>query len=188
MRETWRLVCQKLYGRAVKLIFTGGHISLTVAFKGPKVILGLYKCNYCLARGKELYIWPFEGNHKADMAPPHENEFDTPAIWESFWFSFDKANYYLSLRTCDSRCDIELGKGQQSPFHKNFVLLMVALIMSAINPYIEIIASVPWLRECFAKQNPQTACSKVLRDTWQSADSPCSYWTASSILLPTATP
>ena len=79
--------------------------------------------------GKELYIWPFEGNHKADMAPPHENEFDTPAIWESFWFSFDKANYYLSLRTCDSRCDIELGKGQQSPFHKNFVLLMVALII-----------------------------------------------------------
>ena len=32
--------------RRVKLIFTGGHISLTVAFKGPNVILGLYKCNY----------------------------------------------------------------------------------------------------------------------------------------------
>ena len=29
----------------VKLIFTWGHISLVVAFKGPKVILGLYKCN-----------------------------------------------------------------------------------------------------------------------------------------------
>ena len=26
----------------------GGHISLVVAFKGPSVILGLYKCNYSL--------------------------------------------------------------------------------------------------------------------------------------------
>ena len=34
--------------------FTGGHISLEVAFKGPNVILGLYKCNYALTRGKEL--------------------------------------------------------------------------------------------------------------------------------------
>ena len=32
--------------KGVKLIFTGGHISLVVAFKGPNVILGLYKCNY----------------------------------------------------------------------------------------------------------------------------------------------
>ena len=40
--------------RGVTLIFTGGHISLTVAFKGPNVILGLYKCNYSLTRGKEL--------------------------------------------------------------------------------------------------------------------------------------
>ena len=40
--------------RGVKLIFTGGHISLVVAFKGPNVILGLYKCNYSLTRGKEL--------------------------------------------------------------------------------------------------------------------------------------
>ena len=31
------------YSRYVKLIFTGSHINLTVAFKGPKVILGLYK-------------------------------------------------------------------------------------------------------------------------------------------------
>ena len=38
----------------VKIIFTGGHISLEVAFKGPNVILGLYKCNYSLTRGKEL--------------------------------------------------------------------------------------------------------------------------------------
>ena len=37
-----------IYSRVVKLIFTGGHISLTVAFKGPNVILGLYKCNYSL--------------------------------------------------------------------------------------------------------------------------------------------
>ena len=36
------------YGRGVKLIFTGGHISLMVAFKGLNVILGLYKCNYSL--------------------------------------------------------------------------------------------------------------------------------------------
>ena len=42
------------YIRGVKLIFTRGHISLTVAFKGPNVSLGLYKCNYSLTRGKEL--------------------------------------------------------------------------------------------------------------------------------------
>ena len=30
----------------VKHIFTRGHISLLGAFKGPNVILGLYKCNY----------------------------------------------------------------------------------------------------------------------------------------------
>ena len=46
--ESW------VYGRVVKLIFTGGHISLMVAFKGPNVILGLYKCNFFLTRGKEL--------------------------------------------------------------------------------------------------------------------------------------
>ena len=43
-----------LYIRGVKLIFTGGHIHLMVAFKEPNVILGLYKCNYSLTRGKEL--------------------------------------------------------------------------------------------------------------------------------------
>ena len=32
--------------RGVKLIFTGSHISLVVAFKGRNIILGLYKCNY----------------------------------------------------------------------------------------------------------------------------------------------
>ena len=38
----------------VSLIFTGGHISFTVAFTGPNVILGLYTCNYSLTRGREL--------------------------------------------------------------------------------------------------------------------------------------
>ena len=42
------------FSRGVNLIFTGGHSSLAVAFKGPSVILGLYKCNYSLTRGKEL--------------------------------------------------------------------------------------------------------------------------------------
>ena len=49
-----------------------------VAFKGPNVILGLYKCNCSLTRDKELYIQPFEGHDEADVAPG-ENEFDTPA-------------------------------------------------------------------------------------------------------------
>ena len=40
--------------RGVKLIFTGGHISLLVAFKGPNVILGLHKCNYSLTVKREL--------------------------------------------------------------------------------------------------------------------------------------
>ena len=42
------------YARGVKLIFTRGHISLVVAFKGPNIMLGLYKYNYSLTRGKEL--------------------------------------------------------------------------------------------------------------------------------------
>ena len=40
--------------RGVKLIFTGGHISLEVAFKGLNVILGLYKCNYSLTVKREI--------------------------------------------------------------------------------------------------------------------------------------
>ena len=40
--------------RGVRLIFTRGHISLVVAFKGQNVTLGLYKCNYSLTRGKEF--------------------------------------------------------------------------------------------------------------------------------------
>ena len=57
------------YTRDVKLIFPRGHISFVVTFKGPNVILGLYKCNYSLTRGKELYIQPSEGNSEADVAP-----------------------------------------------------------------------------------------------------------------------
>ena len=40
--------------KSVKLIFTGGHISLAVAFEGPNVILGLYKYNYSLTVKQEL--------------------------------------------------------------------------------------------------------------------------------------
>ena len=43
-----------MYSRGVKLIFTGGHLSLEVAFKGPNVILGLYKCSYSLTVKQEL--------------------------------------------------------------------------------------------------------------------------------------
>ena len=42
------------YSRGAKPIFTRGHVSLVVAFKGLNVILGPYKCNYFLTRGKEL--------------------------------------------------------------------------------------------------------------------------------------
>ena len=38
----------------VKLIFTGGHVSLAVASKGPNIILGLCTCNYSLTKGKKL--------------------------------------------------------------------------------------------------------------------------------------
>ena len=53
-----------IYARGVKLIFNGGHISLAIAFKGPNVILGLYKCNYSLTRGKELALPP--GRNKVE--------------------------------------------------------------------------------------------------------------------------
>ena len=45
-----------IYRRGVKLIFTRGHISLEVAFKGPNVILGLCKCNYSLTVKGELCV------------------------------------------------------------------------------------------------------------------------------------
>ena len=53
MTEAKRVVLTVL-GQSVKLIFTRGHISLEVAFKGPNVILGLYKCNYSLTVKQEL--------------------------------------------------------------------------------------------------------------------------------------
>ena len=40
--------------KGVKLILTGGHISLRVAFKGSNVILGLCTYNCSLTRGTEL--------------------------------------------------------------------------------------------------------------------------------------
>ena len=43
-----------LSNRGVKLIFTGGHISLAVAFKWPNVTLGVDKCNYSLTVKREL--------------------------------------------------------------------------------------------------------------------------------------
>ena len=43
-----------LQGRSVTFIFTRDHISLAVAFKGPNVILGLYKCNYSVTVKQEL--------------------------------------------------------------------------------------------------------------------------------------
>ena len=43
-----------LWGRGVKLIFSGGYIGLAVAFHGLNVILGLYKCNYSLTVKQEL--------------------------------------------------------------------------------------------------------------------------------------
>ena len=52
--EVQKLALQGHMTRGVKLIFTRGHISLTVAFKGPNVILGLYKCNYSLTVKQEL--------------------------------------------------------------------------------------------------------------------------------------
>ena len=44
----------KVENRGVTFMFTGGHLSLTVAFKGPNVILGLCKCNYSLTVKQEL--------------------------------------------------------------------------------------------------------------------------------------
>ena len=45
---------QKYLDQGVKLIFTWGYISFTVAFKELNVILGLNKCSYSSTRGKEL--------------------------------------------------------------------------------------------------------------------------------------
>ena len=44
--------------RDVRPIFTRGHISLAVAFKGLIVILGLYECNCSLTVKQELALPP----------------------------------------------------------------------------------------------------------------------------------
>lgn len=44
----------RLLKQGVKLIFIRDHIDLVDAFKGLNIILGLYKYNYCLTRGKDL--------------------------------------------------------------------------------------------------------------------------------------
>ena len=41
-------------GQGCQTHVTGDHSCLMVALKGPNIILGLYKCNYFLTRGKEL--------------------------------------------------------------------------------------------------------------------------------------
>ena len=53
-KRSGELVQKGARARGIKLIFTRGHISLTVAFKGLNIILGLHKCNYFLTRGKEF--------------------------------------------------------------------------------------------------------------------------------------
>ena len=47
----------------------GARISLTVAYKGPDIISGLYKCNCSLTGGKELYIQPLTTTARL-MWPP----------------------------------------------------------------------------------------------------------------------
>ena len=54
LQHTKLFTLHRLFCRGVKLMFTGSHISLLVAFKGPDVILGLYKCNYSLTVKLEL--------------------------------------------------------------------------------------------------------------------------------------
>ena len=64
----------------IKLILMGGHISLVVAFKGLNVISTPLRSSYIYTVLK--FFRPFEGNHKADVAPS-ENEFDTPVLEHS---------------------------------------------------------------------------------------------------------
>ena len=98
-----RVTClgRRLQDRGVKLIFARGHISLVVAFKGPNVILGLYKCNYSLTRGKELGAaarqkqgaWPDKTRWRAGFGlwvlclPPLLQENDAGCIAQFVFFS-----------------------------------------------------------------------------------------------------
>ena len=53
--EQWELFhLVHMLEQACHIHFHWGRISLVVAFKGLNVILGLYKCNYSLTRGKKL--------------------------------------------------------------------------------------------------------------------------------------
>ena len=54
MKTTSHQSTHTLYNKGVKLICTGGHLSLAFAFKGTNVISGLYKCNYTLTVKREL--------------------------------------------------------------------------------------------------------------------------------------
>ena len=56
--------------------FSGGPNQLSGCLQRAEIILGLYKCNYSLTVKELNYIWLFEGNCEADVAPS-ENEFDT---------------------------------------------------------------------------------------------------------------
>ena len=49
--------------------FHQGHISLTVAFKGPNVILGLYKHNYSLSVKRELSMGMDRTRWRARFSP-----------------------------------------------------------------------------------------------------------------------
>ena len=65
------------YCGGVKLVFTGGHITLEVAFKGPNVILELCRCNYSLtvkcrlstAAGEKQGAGPEKSRWRARFGP-----------------------------------------------------------------------------------------------------------------------
>lgn len=73
---------QTAYCRDVELIFSGGHINLAAAFKGPNLMLGLYKRSYSyiytvLTSDSTLWKQP------QSWCGPPENEFDTPGLLET---------------------------------------------------------------------------------------------------------
>ena len=73
------MLFEMVYFRGIELIFTGGHISLAVAFKQLNVILGLHKRNYSLTRVKELYIGPFKAT--ARLMWPTVKKSLTPLVY-----------------------------------------------------------------------------------------------------------
>ena len=68
-----------VFCRSVKFIFTRGHISFVVAFKRLNVISTPKQLRSSYIYTVLKLFWPFEGNHKADVAPG-ENEFDSPGL------------------------------------------------------------------------------------------------------------